>query len=202
MIVSLGRLQPSDVPEAAALHLEAFPTFFLSSLGLPFLREFYRGFLSDPTAVTVSARGESGNLVGCVVGTTTPDGFFKRLLRRRLLGFVLASTRVAIAKPSIAPRLLGAVRYRGVDVPGASGALLSSICVDPRTQGAGIGAQLISAWEAEAARKGARAAHLTTDAEDNASVNAFYEQQGWTNTTTFTTAQSRRMNLYTKEFSS
>ena len=90
MTVTIAPLHPADVPQLVALHRRAFPSFFLSDLGPAFLTEFYRGFLTDPTSVTAVARDDRGDVVGGVVGTTAPAGFFARLLRRRLVGFALA----------------------------------------------------------------------------------------------------------------
>ena len=195
---TIAPLEAGDVEAIAALHKRAFPTFFLSSLGERFLVQFYRGFLSDPTAVTVVARSVDGVPVGAVVGTTEPSGFFLRLLRRRWLGFALASAAAVLRRPAAAPRLLNAVRYRGEAGSRVEGALLSSVCVDPGLQGQGVGRDLLAAWEGRAAQQGASAAYLTTDADDNDAVNAFYRARGWHLADTFATAQGRRMNRYEK----
>ena len=57
--VVYGGLARRDVRELAALHRRAFPDFFMSTLGEPFLRQFYSGFLNDPTGIAVIARAES-----------------------------------------------------------------------------------------------------------------------------------------------
>ena len=51
--LTTGPLRPSDVAELARIHREAFPTFFLSSLGEPFLRQFYAGFVGQRASVLV-----------------------------------------------------------------------------------------------------------------------------------------------------
>lgn len=199
MNIEIGSLHVSDVEAAARLHEQAFPTFFLSSLGQPFLRQFYRGFLADATAVTVVARDAHGTILGAVVGTTQPAGYFSRLLRRRLVGFFCASIRAGLHTPTAVPRLLRAVRYRGVAGARIEGALLSSICVTPSAQGTGVGRQLVAAWEQRALELGACTAYLTTDAVDNEPVNAFYRRCGWQVCSSYTTAEGRKMNLYTKD---
>ncbi|MEU4567432.1 GNAT family N-acetyltransferase [Micromonospora sp. NPDC023956] len=186
-----------DVPAAADLHLRAFPRFFLSSLGAPFLREFYAGFVDDPDAVTVVSRGDDGRLLGVVVGTVTPDGFFGRLLRRRGHRMAVAAIRPALRDPRAVGRLVRGLAYRG-DVPVTTrGALLSSICVDPLAAGGGRGRQLIDAWWRQVRQRGVRDAYLTTDADDNDPVNAFYRRAGWTLTGDYVTREGRRMNCYT-----
>ena len=195
--VPLGSLTPADIPALARLHREAFPGFFLSSLGEPFLVQFYRGFLSDDTAVSVVARGADGTVLGAVVGTTQPAGFFSRLLKKRWPGFVLASLRAVVVNPRSAPQLLRALRYRGGAEAGSDGALLSSICVDPSLQRAGVGRQLVAAWAREVAARGARTAFLTTDAQGNDAANRFYRAQGWALAESYRTHEGRLMNRYT-----
>lgn len=199
MSISIAPLHPADVDQLVDLHRRAFPKFFLSQLGPAFLTQFYRGFLTDPTSITAVARDDSGRVVGGVVGTTSPAGFFGRLLRRRMAGFVLASAQAAIADPRRTPRLLRGVAYRGQAGIAVDGALLSSICVDPALQGHGVGRTLITAWSHTARSRGADLAFLTTDAHDNDATNAFYLQSGWRCADTFTTAEGRMMNRYEKE---
>ena len=188
----------SDVRDLARMHRQAFPDFFLSTLGEPFLVQFYGGFLKDETAVSVVARDEDGMPLGAVVGTTEPSGFFGRLLKHRWPGFALASARALLRDPTAASRLMRAVRYRGEAPAGEGGALLSSICVDPAAQGGGIGRLLVDEWTRVAAAKGAHEAFLTTDAIGNDAVNGFYQARGWTLTDTRQTREGRLMNRYTK----
>lgn len=200
-MLEISDLRESDVPELARIHRQAFPGFFLSTLGEPFLREFYRGYLGDETAVAVVLRGEDGRPVGASVGTIEPSGFFRRLLRRRGLAFGWASAQALARNPRAAARLARGLFYRG-EVGGAptpAGALWSSMCADPSIQGKGAGRLLMSGWEGEARRKGATQAHLTTDAEGNDRVNDWYRRAGWIQQTTYSTREGRRMNLYTKD---
>lgn len=202
MTTQLRALGSDDVADVARLHERAFPAFFLSSLGQPFLRQFYRGFLGDSSAVTVVAISAAGGIVGAVVGTTEPRGFFARLLRRQLVGLALASVRATVRTPRAVPRLVKATRYRGGAGKHVDGALLSSICVSPEGQGTGVGREILTAWEHRAAEMGARTAYLTTDAVDNGPVNAFYCRSGWVVRSSYVTEEGRMMNVYTKDLES
>ncbi|WP_434743554.1 GNAT family N-acetyltransferase [Micromonospora sp. SH-82] len=194
----LAPLTAADVRAAAALHVRAFDRFFLSSLGEPFLREFYTGFVQDPDAVTAVARDPDGRLVGTVVGTVAPGMFFRRLLRRRGARLALASVPAVLRRPGVAVRVLRGLAYRGEVPVDTRGALLSSICVDPATEHGGHGRRLVDAWWREVRRRGVTSAYLTTDAVDNDRVNAFYRRAGWTPAGNFTTAEGRPMNCYTR----
>jgi len=196
--VILSALTLADVRPLARQHRAAFPGFFLSTLGEPFLVQFYRGFLTDDSAVSVVARGPDGSVHGAVVGTTEPAGFFGRLVKNHWAGFVLASARVMVTNPRAAPRLLRAVRYRGGIPADCHGALLSSLFVAPSLQGAGVGRQLVEAWTREVAGRGVDTAFLTTDAEGNSGVNGFYQARGWVLSDSYTTREGRSMNRYTK----
>lgn len=198
-VLQLEALRARDVLAAARLHRAAFPGFFLSRLGEPFLAQFYRGFLNDPTAITVAATDQTGALRGVAVGTSEPAGFFARLLRRRWPGFVAASARAVLRDPAATSRLLRAVGYRGDTPPRISGALLSSICVDPQSRGQGVGGLLLEGWSREAAARGAATAFLTTDAVGNDAVNDFYRRHGWTVDAHFETHEGRPMLRYRRQ---
>lgn len=188
-------LREDDVSACAELHVRSFPGFFLSELGPRFLREFYRGFLGDPSALTAVALAADGSVEGVVVGTTSPSGFFSRLLRRRLVGFVLASLAVVLRRPNAIPRLFKAVFYRGQVPVEVEGALLSSICVDPSSQSRGTGSMLIGYFR-EMAQAAGTGAYLVTDRDDNEAVNDFYHRNGWRLADHYETSDGRRMNCY------
>lgn len=186
----------SEARDLARLHLEAFPNFFMSSLGEPFLFQFYMGYRNDDTAVVSLLRDGHGKIVGIAVGTTHPSGFFRRLLSRRLLGFAAASAIAAVRNPSSVRRLVRGFFYRGDGPEGRGGALLSSIAVDPAYQGQGLGRRLLTNWVSEATRAGAETAFLTTDAADNQPVNHLYATSGWVLENSYVTPEGRCMNMY------
>ncbi|WP_396119575.1 GNAT family N-acetyltransferase [Dietzia sp. B32] len=194
---SADTLFPEDAKQLAKLHIRSFPDFFLSSLGERFLAEFYRAYATDPTAVTVVARDDSGTPIGAVVGTSEPAGFYSRLLRRRLFRFAFLAGISLLGQPRSAPRVIRGLAYRG-EAPenGADWALLASLCVDPDLQGSGIGKHLTTDWLHRASLRGIQVAFLTTDAIGNDSVNAFYRSQGWRIDASYTTRQGRTMNRY------
>jgi N-acetylglutamate synthase-like GNAT family acetyltransferase len=73
---------------------------------------------------------------------------------------------------------------------------LSSLAVLPGEQGKGLGRILVAAFLQEAARKGVSYVYLTTDALENARVNAFYQQQGFELVRTYVTPEKRQMREY------
>lgn len=196
------RIDPGEIKLLAQLHRSAFPNFFLSQLGEPFLAQFYRGFMNDPTAIVVIRRDSSGRVIGVAVGTTEPKGFFSRLLKRQFFGFAGASLLAAVRNPRALPRLLSAFSYRGDTPTQESGALLSSICVDPESSSSGIGKEILNLWGQRAEALGAKSAFLNTDAEANDRVNNFYVKSGWKLHDRYTTSEGRQMNRYRRVLTS
>ncbi|NYH90099.1 GNAT family N-acetyltransferase [Actinopolymorpha rutila] len=192
----VGALRSDDVVAAARLHARSFSRFFLTSLGERFLREFYRGFVEDPAAVTMVARDAAGAVVGVVVGTVVPDQFFRRMLRRQLGPLLVASLLAVLRRPTAVVRLLRGLRYRGGLPILVRGALLSSICVDPDLEASGIGRQLLGAWWSAVQARGGTHAYLSTDADGNDRVNRFYQRAGWELLGSYRVSGGRRMNCY------
>lgn len=198
--ICISTLAWQDIRIVVALHRRAFPNFFLTFLGPRFLREFYISFLMDSAGIAFVARDHSETILGVVVGPVDPRNYFRRLLWRRWWAFCLASMLAVVQRPNIVPRLWRALRYRGEQPSGPVRALLSSIAVAPEVQGKHVGRHLIKAWIAEAHRRGAFGAYLTTDAEGNDVVNRFYQKLGWQLEATYITQEGRRMNRYIFDF--
>jgi ribosomal protein S18 acetylase RimI-like enzyme len=181
------------------LHKEAFPGFFLTSLGPPFLRLLYRSFLNADTGICVVAENGEG-LVGFAAGTAEPKSFFRALLFRKGVSFAFAAIPGLLHKPGFVVRkCAGALFYRG-EKPKAmpKAGLLSSIAVSPQAAGKGIGQQLVTVFCDELSRRGVDAVYLTTDASANDPVNRFYKKCGFHLVETFERPGSRRMNKWGK----
>src|SRR5512143_2753337 len=189
-------MTPSHVTEVVQVHREAFQGFFLSVLGPWFLREYYRSLLSGPSGFAfVSWDGPT--MTGFVVGTDQPRGMYRRLLRKRWWKFGLASVPALARHPSLIPRVAGwAVKSEHFAAAPGVGTLIQ-ISVRPSIQGKGIGKALVEAFLAEARTRGLSEVNLTTDADGNDPVNAFYLRLGFARSRAFTTREGRRMNEYT-----
>lgn len=194
-------MRPKHIPAVVRTHLASFPGFFLSFLGPRFLREFYTAFLHEDTGIALVAEdAANGQVLGFVVGTTQPNGFFKRLLKRRWWAFCLASISTLLRQPASAPRIFRAIFYRGTAPQGLERALLSSIAVDPDAAGRGLGQALVESWVKEVRKCKAAGCYLTTDANDNEAVNRFYEKCGWSVESSYVTPEGRKMNRYVLDF--
>ena len=76
---------------------------------------------------------------------------------------------------------------------------LSSLGVLPTESGRGIGHSLLEAFISRMEGKGVSGITLTTDAEGNDGVNAFYRKAGFSLARSFTQGDGRRMNEYRLE---
>ncbi|MHB0959436.1 MAG: GNAT family N-acetyltransferase [Pirellulaceae bacterium] len=183
--------------KATHVHVVAFPGFFLTSLGQPFLRLLYAGFMEQADGICLIAE-ENGAVVGFAMGTTDPGSFFRRLLRRRGLSFAWAVVPPLLRNPLLVVRkCAGAVLYRGEKPKGIpSAALLSSLAVTPAFAGRGIGQALVQRFAAEARKQGCQSVYLTTDGVNNEHVNRFYAKCGFELLDSFERPRERLMNRW------
>jgi ribosomal protein S18 acetylase RimI-like enzyme len=185
-----------DIDPVVQAHLLSFPKFFLSILGPRFLSLYYTFLCSDPDGIALVGLNQTGRITGFVAGTTNPRGFYTRLLKKQWLKFAAASFTAVLKKPSLIPRLLGALNYPKENPAGLDVAGLYSIGILPSDQQQGMGRQLVAEFLKEARNLGCRQVFLTTDRDDNQRVNNFYQKNGFTVKRQFITPQGRRMNEY------
>jgi ribosomal protein S18 acetylase RimI-like enzyme len=180
MTAQLRVATAADVPAMVEIHLRAFPDFFLSRLGRPFLRRLYAGFVREPSGLALIAL-QDATVVGYIAGTSTPDRYFRERLYREGLAFACSALPGLLRAPlQTLERLWSALRYRGErppDLPG--GWLVSSVAVDPAVRATGIGSALVRAFCGHAATARARWVYLLTDESANDPVQAFYERAGF-----------------------
>ena len=188
----------SDIEGVVATHATAFPAFFLTRLGPQFLTQLYRAFREESGGVCVVAL-LGDEVVGFVSGTIEPEGFFRKVLRRRWAGFLFSGLGALLKHPLVVgERFLSALRYRG-EIPEkliGTGALLSSIAVRPQCGGRGLGSALINEFVARARAANCSYVFLTTDADENDKVTGLYERYGFQCESRLTRRDGRRMNRY------
>ena len=175
--------------------MASFHGFFLTFLGVAFLRELYAATLADPSGIGFVAEDERG-ICGFITGTTQPAGFYRRLIRNRWWRFVVASMKSVMTRPAIILRLFRALSMPEQVTQKSRRGTLMSIAVLPEAQGKGIGKNLVRTFLVEAARRGVLWIDLTTDKNKNDATNDFYCQLGFVWERSFITREGRRMNEY------
>ncbi|MGH3119366.1 MAG: GNAT family N-acetyltransferase [Gaiellales bacterium] len=187
-------MHSEDVSAVVAVHLRAFPGFFLSFLGPRFLSVLYRAAveLDEITLVAVS----DGKVAGLVMGSAEPGEFFGKLRRARALQFAYAALPSVLRRPGATLRVARALRKPKEAGKAAGTATLLSIAVDPALQTRGLGRLLVRAFVQRAAARGAVRVDLTTDKCDNDPVNTFYRGMGFRVAREIQTPEGRVLNEY------
>lgn len=183
------------IKSIAELHKKAFPSFFLTQLGVPFLRTLYSGYMENRDSGIIVAE-EKGKLVGFIAYSNDYPRFYKGLIKNHLVKFAFCSIGAAIRHPSFIKRLLGAFKKSESVVKTESYVELASICVDPEIESKGVGSALIDYLKGIVDFNKYAYINLETDADGNDSVNRFYVKNGFKLERVFTTAEGRRMNEY------
>ena len=187
---------PEDVPEIVEIHQKAFSNFFLTRLGPDFLRKYYRLVLEYQSGVILVAQSPS-RLAGFACGFVEPSAFYRLMWRNKAL-FALPVLSALMRRPSLVSKVLYAVRR--IQAPASEwppqSCELSSIAVAPEAAGNGFGKSLMRAFLAQARAMGAHCVYLTTDADGNDAVNAFYRDAGFRHTKCFLQHEGRWMNEY------
>lgn len=179
----------------AELHKRAFPSFFLTQLGVPFLRTLYTGYMEDKDSGIIVAE-EGGKLVGFIAYSNDYPRFYKGLIKNHLIKFAFCSVGAAIRHPSFIKRLLGAFKKSESVVKEEKYVELASICVDPEIESKGVGSALIDYLKGIVDFNIYDYINLETDADGNDGVNRFYKINGFNLEREFITAEGRRMNEY------
>ncbi len=197
-MVSIKELKRADqrtIQTIAELHKRAFPSFFLTQLGIPFLMTLYTGYMEDKESGIIVAESK-GKIIGFIAYSKDYSRFYKGLIKNHLIKFAFCSLGAAIKHPSFIKRLLGAFKKSDSVVKKEKYVELSSICVDPRIESRGLGSKLIDHLKGVVDYSTFAYINLETDADDNEGANHFYIKNGFNLARTFTTAEGRRMNEY------
>ena len=192
-MINIRKIQLKDVDTIVALHCEAFQGFFLTSLGSTFLKCYYSCFIQSQETISICAE-ENGNILGFAVSTKHSKGFNSRLVKQNIIKFGILAIKLLITKPKALLRLVKNFSKTSELVEDNEDyAELFSIGVSPKTQGLGIGKQLLTETENLMCQEDVKRLSLTTDYFDNESTIKFYESKGYRVLYEFDTYPSRRM---------
>lgn len=192
----LRAADPAEVVDVVDLHLEAFPQFFLSSLGPRFLGLFYQGLIDCPSGILLVARSQSHGPTGFVGGAVDESAFFKWLLDNRRVEFLLEAAKLGVRHPNKIPRLWRARRRDASAASFPEPASLLTIGTHPTARGTGVGRSLLLAFEEQLLEAGSLSYHLTTDAYENEVANRFYAANGMERAGRLSTPEGRVMFIW------
>ena len=187
---------PDDVPGLVTIHQKAFSKFFLTQMGSEFLRKYYSLVLTYHSGIILVSEGQN-ELRGFACGFVDPAEFY-RLMWHTKFAFALPVLSALVRHPSLITKVLYGVRR--IHRPAAEwpprSCELSSIAVAPEASGNGSGKSLIRAFLEQARSMDSHCVYLTTDADGNDAVNAFYRNAGFQHTRRFMQREGRWMNEY------
>jgi ribosomal protein S18 acetylase RimI-like enzyme len=186
----------NDLPGIVEIHQKAFSHFFLTQMGGEFLRKYYALVLDYRAGIVVVSEGQDV-LEGFACGFVNPAEFYQLMWRSRRT-FTLPVLSALVRQPSLAAKVLwGVHRIQTPESEWPAGSCeLSSIAVAPETSGNGLGKVLMRAFLTQARSMDAQCVYLTTDADGNDAVNAFYRDVGFRPTRRFLQRKGRWMNEY------
>lgn len=194
-IRELGTVDDKYITALSKLHMAAFPEFFLTKLGLPFLKSLYKGYMEDENSGIIVAE-ISECPVGFIAYSNDYSKFYKGLLKKHLIRFAYCSMLAVIQHPSFLKRLIKAFK-KSDDVKKEEAYVeLASICVSPQLAGKGIGSMLIEKLKAVTDFSTYEYINLETDACDNDLANMFYMKNGFQLAQSYVTDEGRKMNEY------
>lgn len=191
--VGIVPLEARHVPGIARAHAMCFPGYFLTNLGVDFLRLYYRTCLEQGGGFGVVAVRDDGDVRGFAVGVPDLDHQDAVLLRRHPWRVVARVAWAWLSKPSIRSQVNQRVRRMGRIVGrivrhdiGARGTLpsdvpfatLTSLGVLPDERRTGLATQLTTGFEEAARRAGFDVVRASTSSDDEVSVS-FYGHNGW-----------------------
>ena len=177
----------------ASIHKKAFPDFFLTTLGVNFLKDYYKASLTSINSISIGAVDDKRNIVGFAVGSIKSKGYHKNLLFENFFLFTTRAIILILTKPLAIIRLIKNLDKNHTSEDDGNYSELLSIGILPELKGSGIGKELLFSFEKEVKIRGGNKIALTTDFENNERVIAFYEKCGYQKFYSFTTFPSRKM---------
>lgn len=194
MEVDCRPMEIGDVPRVVDIHIDAFEGFFLTRLGRSFLARYYELVVEHPEGCAiVGVRG--GDLIGFAVGFHDQGAFYSTLKQRKLR-FGIAAMKGIVRQPGlVANTVRNYLRTDRQSKKPHDGAELSSLAVTKSAQGGGFGSRLLRRFVSEVSKGPRFRLFVSTDAEGNEAVTAFYLSHGFELLRTETHG-SRVLNVY------
>ena len=193
-LIIIRKAQLSDVNGIVTIHQQAFKHFFLTSLGVKFLKLYYSTFITSGEGVVYCATKDN-EVVGFSACSYISRGFNTSLIKKNLIMFGIESLRLLFSNPKALIRLVNNMNKESKDTiieDNGEYAELYSIAVRPSCQGGGYGRKLLVATEEEVKQHNNKVS-LTTDYYNNDKVIAFYRALGYEEYYDFITYPHRRM---------
>jgi ribosomal protein S18 acetylase RimI-like enzyme len=191
--MQLRNLKQEDVSDVAEVHIISFSGFFLSSLGLNFLKTYYSACLKNKDTIAIGLYDDYGKLQGFASGTLNASSYHKKILLNNFYNFFISLIGVILLRPKVLARLFFNLNKSPKKSDKKDYAELMSISILPEFKGLGYGKVLLDEFESTAKKMGAIRLALTTDFYNNLSVLNFYKINSYEIYYDFITYPNRKM---------
>ena len=142
-MINIKKADAGDVNIIVAIHKQAFPDFFLTTLGDSFLRLYYSCMCKCDGAVTLCAL-EDDKVVGFASSALKSAGFNTRLIKSNMIPFMGEAIKLLLTRPMSLVRLVKNFTKKSSSIEDDGNyAELFSIGVSPTCQGKGVGSLLL-----------------------------------------------------------
>ena len=197
-MIAVRTISFKDLDALVLVHISAFQGFFLTKLGVSFLKYYYRSVLKSKQGILLGAFIDE-ILIGFCAACRRSAGFNASLIRDNLLGFILIGFKLIFTRPLAMLRLIKNLSKTGEHDDNGEYAELMSIGVYKTVQNSGAGKLLLTSLESLLKKDGIRRLSLTTDVENNENTLAFYSKAGFKEMYMFVTYPQRKMHRLIKD---
>ena len=199
--IKIRKAGVADYRVLAEKHIEVFPDFFMSTLGLSFLQTYYKYVLRHPDTVSFFAV-LNGEVVGYVVGRLRTKGFLKSVIKRHPIPFMWEGIKLVFTRPKALVRIFNNLEKKqdnGQVEDNQDYGEIGLIGISPSLKGKGIGRLLLGQIELELRNHNVMRLSLTTDYYNNENTLAAYKAWGFSILYDFVTYPNRRMYRLIKD---
>ena len=184
--LELRFMTEDDIYSVVKIHQKAFGGFFLTQMGTPFLKAYYRIVLAYSGSIAHVYVGRKCTVEGFAVGFIGPMAFYKKLKKSRLQ-LIVPILFGFIRNPKLLVKIFENIKrvsdedsVRSHTFTDKETVELSSIAAS--STGKGLGSILLDAFVKDAWSRDISNITLTTDFENNELVNKFYKKHGFEKT--------------------
>jgi len=185
LVARMHRMEPDHVEEVCRLHAAAMGRSLWAELGLPFLRQVYRGLVGHPDFVGL-VYVEDGRVRGFIAGSSNGPRMLRQVAKRRVLRLGLATAWGLLRRPGTARHLIETLRYFERSAPQGAGdqtVAESMFCsFEAELRGQRISGLINKLLFDEMAARGHRFLKITTEADNSGAMRQLgswgFEQVG------------------------
>ncbi len=189
-----------EIQEIVKIHIDAFPNFFLTSLGSDLLFELYRSFIETKNSGIYIAKIDC-KVVGFIAFTEKSTPIYYNILKKHFFSFSLKLFKKFLKNPFSFFKLLYKLKKKLSLKKEEKSILLKkvrieSIAVEPNYFNKDVGKELIDFLKKNIDFQKFDLIELETDAKNNVKTNYFYQKNKFVKVKEIIVDENRAMNIY------